>query len=78
MTLRTALKTLLGLALGLPLIQSLLFWVAGLLTAMGDDGGASFLNRANMVLGVIWLASLTALVVALALQVLEDKSHLDE
>lgn len=78
MTLRTALKTLLGLALGLPLVQSLLFWVAGLLKAMGDDSGASFLHRANTVLGVVWLASLTALVVALAFQALEDKSHLDE
>lgn len=78
MTLRTALKTLLGLALGLPLVQSLLFWVAGLLTAMGDAGGATFLNRANTVLGVVWLASLTGLVVALAVRALDEPANLDE
>jgi len=78
MTLRNALKLLLGLALGLPLLQSLLFWVAGLLAAMGDAAGATFLNRANIVLGVLWLATLTGLVVALAFRALDDQTHLDE
>jgi hypothetical protein len=78
MTLRTVLKTLLGLTLGLPLVQSLLFWLNGLLAAMGDEAAAAFLTRANMVLGVLWLASLVGLVVALAVKALDDPAILDE
>jgi hypothetical protein len=78
MTLRTALKTLLGFALGLPLLQSLLFWIAGLLAAMGDAAGAACLHRTNTVLGVLWLASLTGLVIALAFRALDEQPPLDE
>jgi hypothetical protein len=78
MTLRTALKMLLGFALGLPLLQSLLFWIAGLLAAMGDAAGAAFLHRTNTVLGVLWLASLTGLVIALAFRALDEHPPLDE
>lgn len=78
MTLRTALRALLGLTLGLPLVQSLLFWLAGLLAAMGDGAAAAFLTRANIVLGVLWLASLVGLVVVLALRALDDQRATDE
>jgi hypothetical protein len=78
MTLRTPLKWLLALALGLPLLQSLLFWIANLLAAMGDEAGAAFLSRANIVFGVLWLATLIGLVVLLACRALDDETHVDE
>jgi hypothetical protein len=74
MTLRSALKLLLGLAIGLPLVQTLLFWVAGLLRAMGDEAAATFLGRVNVVAAVLWLASLVALVVLLSLKAIDQPS----
>jgi hypothetical protein len=79
MTVRSALKLLLGLALGLPLLQTLLFWVSGLLAAMGDEAAATFLGRVNVGIGVGWLASLVGLVVLLALHaVMEPAPVRDE
>jgi hypothetical protein len=72
MTLRSSLKLLLGLALGLPLLQTLLFWVAGLLRAMGDAAAATFLGRMNVGVGVFWLASLVGLVVLLAMKAVNE------
>jgi hypothetical protein len=72
MTIRTALKLLLGLALGLPLLQTLLFWVAGLLGAMGDAAAATFLGRMNVGVGVLWLASIVGLVVLLAMKAVNE------
>jgi hypothetical protein len=72
MTIRSALKLLLGLALGLPLVQTLLFWVAGLLRAMGDEAAAAFLGRVNVGAAVVWLASLVGLVVLLALRAVNE------
>ncbi len=82
MTIRTALKLLLGLALGLPLLQTLLFWVAGLLGAMGDEAAATFLGRLSIAVGVLWLAALVGLVVLLAMKAVNEpagsQDELDE
>jgi hypothetical protein len=66
-TIRSAIRLLLGLAIGLPVLQALLFWVSGLLTAMGDEAAANFIQRLNLVVAIGWLASLIGLVVSLAL-----------
>jgi hypothetical protein len=82
MTIRSTLKVLLGLALGLPLLQTLLFWVAGLLRAMGDAAAAEFLGRMNVAVGVVWLAALVGLVVLLAMKAVNEpggaQDELDE
>lgn len=71
MTLRCALRWLVVLALAIPLGQSLLWWVAGLLKAMGDAPAAAVLGHVNTALGVVWLLSLVGLVVTLALESLK-------
>ena len=68
MTLRKVIGWLVGLALGLPLGEALLVWVGGLLSAMGDASAAQMLARINVALGVLWLASLVGLVIALGLK----------
>ena len=45
MTLRSAAKTLLVLALALPVVQAVLMWVAGLLTSMGDAASAAIVRH---------------------------------
>jgi hypothetical protein len=65
MTLRTAIRIFLGLVLGLPLLQTLLAWVAALLRAMDDLPAAQVLGRINVGAGVLWLACLAGLVVCL-------------
>ena len=69
---RTAVKLLLALVLGLPLLQAVLVWVGGLLTAMGDPTTNSVLGHVNMAIGIVWLVSVVGLVVALALQSLDE------
>ena len=78
MTIRSALKLLLGLSLGLPLLQTVLIWVAGLLAAMGDEAAATFLGRVNVAIGVIWLASLVGLVMLLAIKAVNEPPTLRE
>jgi hypothetical protein len=72
MTLRCAVRWLLILTLGLPLAQSLLAWVAGLLSAMGDAPAAAVIGHINTGAGVVWLLSLVGLVITLALQSLNQ------
>jgi hypothetical protein len=72
MALRTALKSLLGLVVGLPLLQALLFWVGGLLAAMGDAAAANVLRGVNIAVGVLWLISLLAIVVLLAVKAVSE------
>lgn len=69
---RTAVKLLLTLVLGLPLLQAALVWVGGLLNAMGDAATKSVLTHVNTVVGIVWLVSVVGLVVALALQSLDE------
>jgi hypothetical protein len=79
MNLRTALIALLGLAIGLPLLEAVLVWVAGLLGAMGDEAAANALGRINVAAGVVWLVSLVALVILLAVKaVMEPVDAVDE
>ena len=54
MTLRSATKTLLTLALGLPVVQAVLIWVAGLLTSMGDEAGATIIRHVGTGCQVVW------------------------
>ena len=71
MTLRWAVRLLLGAVLGLPLVQAIFLWVAGLLRAMGDEAAAAAIGHFNIAVGVLWLVSLVGLVVTLAMQSLE-------
>jgi hypothetical protein len=73
MTLRSALKTLLALALGLPVVQAVLFWVGGLLANMGDQGGAKIIQHVVTVCQVAWAVSVVGLVITLALVVLNER-----
>ena len=68
MTTRSAIKMLLLLVLGLPLLLVVLAWINSLLVAMGDTSAVSILDRTCMVGRVIWLLSLVAMVVLLAVR----------
>jgi hypothetical protein len=69
---RCAVKLMLALTLGLPLLQAILVWVGGLLTAMGDATTSAVLGHVNTATGIVWLVSVVGLVVALALQSLDE------
>ena len=57
MTLRSAAKTLLVLALALPVVQCVLIWVRGLLTSMGDAAGATIIGHVGTACQVVWAVS---------------------
>jgi hypothetical protein len=69
--LRIALRTLLTLVLGLPILSVVLIWVAGLLTALGDAGAANVLGHINTAVRVLWLVSLVGIVVVLGIDSLD-------
>ncbi len=69
---RTAVKLLLAFVLGLPLLQAVLVWVGRLLTAMGDPTTNSVLEHVSTAIGIVWLVSVVGLVVALAVQSLDQ------
>jgi hypothetical protein len=73
MTLRSLTKTLLGLGLGLPIVQAVLFWVGGLLANMGDEGGAKIIRHVVTACQVAWAVSVVGLVIVLALVVLNER-----
>ena len=73
MTLRSATKTLLVLALALPVVQTVLYWVRGLLVNMGDADGAAIIAHVGTACQVVWLVSLVGLVIVLALIVLTER-----
>jgi hypothetical protein len=73
MTLRSAARLLLASALGLPIVQAVLFWVAGLLASMGDNAGAGVLRDIGTGCLVAWLVALVALVIVVAVMVLSDE-----
>ncbi|HEY3392404.1 MAG TPA: hypothetical protein VGK58_06845 [Lacipirellulaceae bacterium] len=73
MTLRSVTKTLLGLAVGLPIVQAVLFWVGGLLANMGDEGGAKIIQYVVTGCQVTWAVSVVGLVITLALVVLNER-----
>jgi hypothetical protein len=78
MTLRTATKTLLVLALALPIIQSVLFWIAGMLVSMGDEPGAAIIRHVSTGCQVVWSVSLVGLVIAVAMLVLNERRPDDD
>lgn len=72
MKLRGTLKLLVATTLGLPLLQTLLSWVSGLLESMGDSGTAVIVSQIGRGAGILWLVSLTALIVVLAVRSLDE------
>jgi hypothetical protein len=74
MTLRSAIKTLLVLALALPVAQGVLFWVRGLLASMGDAEGGAIVGYVITACQVTWSVVLVGLVIVLAFFVLNDRS----
>jgi membrane associated rhomboid family serine protease len=73
MTLRSATKTLLVLALGLPVVQSVLFWIVGMLASMGDEPGANIIRHVGTGCQVVWSIALVGLVISLAMLVLNER-----
>ena len=69
---RFAVKLMLAFVLGLPVLQIVLVWVGGLLDAMGDPTTSSVLGHVKMAIGILWLVSVVGLVVALAVQSLDE------
>jgi hypothetical protein len=78
MILRSVSKTLLGLALGLPIVQAVLFWVGGLLANMGDEAGARIIGHVVTACQVAWAVSVVGLVITLALVVLNERPPHDD
>jgi hypothetical protein len=72
MTLRSATKTLLCLAIALPIVGAVLIWVAGLLQSMGDPAGVRILFYVGLVCEIIWSTSLVGLVILLAIITLNE------
>lgn len=72
MTLRSATKTLLVLALALPVVQCVLIWVRGLLASMGDPEGAAVIGHVGTVCLVVWSISLVGLIIVLAILTLNE------
>jgi len=73
MTLRSATKILLVLALALPIIQAVLIWVRALLASMGDDAGAAIVGHIGTACQVVWPISVVGLVITLALIAIIDR-----
>jgi len=77
MTSRIAVKILLALALGLPVVLAVFGWVSGLLTAMGDSGAATVIGHLSTAVSTGWLLSIVGLIIALAVESL-DSNHDNE
>jgi hypothetical protein len=75
---RRCLRILLTLVLALPLVQATLLWVSGLLGAMGDAAASRVLHHVNTAIGVIWVLTLVAIVVLLAVRALDESPRADE
>jgi hypothetical protein len=78
MTLRSTVKLLLVLALGLPIAQTVLFWVHGMLTSMGDEAGAAVIRHVSTGCQVAWSVALVALVIVLAMVVVNERPQNEE
>jgi hypothetical protein len=72
MTLRSALKTLLVLALALPVVQAVLLWVRGLVASMGDPAGSAAIGHVLTGCQVVWAIALAGLVIVMAIVVLNE------
>ncbi len=74
MPLRNAVKILLTMVLGLPILLAVLGWVIGLLTALGDQAAAAILKHLNTGVSVLWLVCIVGLVIVMALETFESSS----
>ncbi|MCA9229404.1 MAG: hypothetical protein KDA57_02025 [Planctomycetales bacterium] len=74
---RTTVKLLLGLVLGVPILQAVLYWVGGLFAAMGDAATAEVLGHVNTAAHISWLVSIVGLVVMLAVNALQQPHDLE-
>ena len=72
MTLRGAAKLLLVLALALPVVQAVLYWVAGLLRSMGDAAGAAIVGHVNTACQVVWSVGLVGLLLIVAILTINE------
>jgi len=77
MTSRTTVKLLLAFVLGLPILLAVFGWVVGLLTALGDTGAATVLQHLSTGVSILWLVCVVGLVVALAVETLDEPRELD-
>jgi hypothetical protein len=66
MTLRSAAKSLLILAVALPICEAVLVWVAALLKAMGDAQGAIVIGYVSTICQIVWSITLVGLVITSA------------
>ncbi len=66
MTMRAAARSLLVLAVALPVVAVVLTWAGGLLRTMGDAAGARVVGHVATACQIAWLVSLAGLVIALA------------
>ena len=73
MSVRSATRILLALALGLPVVQAVLIWVGGLLRSMGDDAGAAIVGHVGTACQVAWPISIVGLVITLALVAISER-----
>jgi hypothetical protein len=73
MTLRSATKTLLVLALALPVMHLVFDWLSALLRSMGDDAGAAIVGHVGTAVEVLWPITVVALVIVLAVIAIEDR-----
>lgn len=79
MKLRCWLKTLLTLAVSLPVVYCVLAWVRGLVSSMGDVAGAIFVGHIATACLAAWAVSLVGLVLVLAIQSIgEEKTSNDK
>jgi hypothetical protein len=72
MTLRSATKTLLALALALPVAHLVLIWVRGLLVSMGDTEGGIVIGHVGTSCQVVWALSVVGLVIVCALVIVNE------
>ena len=75
---RSAVKLLLGLVLGLPVLMAVLGWVGGLLTAMEDAAAATVLGHLSTGISVLWIITVVGLVIALAVDALAIDALADD
>jgi hypothetical protein len=78
MSLRSAAKSLLVLALALPIVQAVLIWIRVLLAGMGDEAGAVVIDRCGTVCHVVWSICVVGLLIAVALVVISERPPHDE
>ena len=79
MSLRSAIRLLVVLALALPVVVCALVGVArGLLAALGDERGANVATGAGQIATIGWLVSLAGLVIVLGLNALQEPPSDDD